>query len=40
MSFPVGIGSLGGAVFPGGTLNHSANYVISIWHPKKGNTHF
>ena len=30
MSFPVGIGSLGGAVFPGGTLNHSANYVISI----------
>ena len=30
MPFHVGIGSLGGTVFPGGTLYHSANYVIFI----------
>ena len=30
MSFQVGIGSLGGTVFPGGTLYPSANYVIFI----------
>ena len=28
MSFQVGIGSLGGTFFPGGTLYPSANYVI------------
>ena len=30
MSSQVGIGSLGGTIFPGGTLNPSANYVIFI----------
>ena len=50
MSFHVGIGSLGGTVYPCGTLNPSANYVIFImeyWYrcpnsvtQKKGNIHF